>query len=339
MIEDLYGTVDDIVLIDSSDKAERDKLDRMKKKKKWTKLRIFYVVPLGFVEMYRPYGLSKCKNDWVLFLCADERISDQLKSDIIGIINNTKYAAFNANRFENVNERESKSNFFTFQIQLFRKSMVRYKGIVDERPEVNGETGMLDSSKYYVRHVTELMRHKSNEYYIPSNIFKKYECMSYADFNEKILANYARARGKSITDISNRGSWKLAKAVLHAYEKAGFKKPEQEISPFDYFMYDFMRNVGYSLKMKSVHDLTIALPFSLKTIKVRSRLKSEKDHERAFKISRIITKDGIVKFLGLDDESVLMRLNKKYKDNAEGLAGISLLAHLLDERYKKTNPN
>jgi hypothetical protein len=332
MIEDLYDTVDDIVIIDSSDKKDREELNAMIKKKKWNKIRIYYIVPLGFMELYRPYGLKKCKNEWVLFLCVDERISVQLKSDVIDIINNTKCAAFNADRYENVSEGESKSNFFTFQIQLFRKSMVKYKGIVDERPEVNGETCMLDSSKYYVRHIFELMRHQFNEYYM-SGKFAKYECMSYADFNDKILANYARAIGKSTEDTSKRMSWKLAITLLHLYEKAGFKKPELEISPFDYFVYTSMRGIGYGIKEKSITDTIMALPRSFKIIKIRQKLKSERDHDEAFRISRIITTEGIIKFLNLNDEKELKRLNKKYMDNKDGLAGIFLLMHLLKERY------
>ncbi len=252
MIEDLYDVVDEIVLIDSSDKEERKKLHAMKKKRRWSKLKIVYIVPLGFVELYRPYGLSLCKNDWVLPLYADERISDLFKADINNIINNTKCSAFNIVRYENVEKGEGRSNFFTFQIQLIRKSKVRYKGLVDERPEVDGELCTLDSSKYYVRHITELMRHESNEYYKRGSKFREFEGISYHEYNERLLEHLSRLRGEGIEKTRGTLSGRALHKMILAYERMMRKRPEQEISDFDLFFFIMIKGFAVSAKAKSI---------------------------------------------------------------------------------------
>lgn len=338
LIEDLYEIADDIVLMDSSDKEDREKLYAAKRKNKWNKLKIYYSVPLGFMELYRPFGLRKCRNDWVLYICADERISGELKSDIIGMINTTKCVAFNFNRYENTGDR-SRSAFFTFQMMLIRKSKVKYKGVVDERPEVDGEVCIPDSSKYYVRHITKLMHHETNDYYATENKFKEYECMSYSDLNKRIIENIARARGKDPREMERNASGRAILLLMCLYERLRSKSPEREISPFDYAAYYLWRDIGYHVKSRRMISIPLAFTNFINAVKMRSRLISMPDHDVAFGISRIMNGKGPVRFLGLDKESVLRKLNRRYKDNKEGLAGISLYSHLLEEKYRQTHQN
>ena len=251
LIEDLYDAADEIILIDSSRKEEREKLEKMKKEKKWSKLKVYYMVPLGFVELYRPYGLSKCKNDWVLYLDVDERISSELKNDIIKIINDSDCAAYNSVRYEDFNEQNGNRGLSTYQVRLIRKSKVRYKGIIDERPIVDGKTGMLDEKKYYIKHVSELMRHQFNEYYT-TNKFSKYECMSYDDLNKRILQDLAKTRGVGESTIHARRLGRAISFLLKFYEKITFRDMGKEIAPFDYFMYWFMKSIVFGIKMRSI---------------------------------------------------------------------------------------
>ncbi len=327
LIDDLYDTMDDIVLIDSSDKAEREKLYAMKKRKRWAKLKIFYMVPLGFVEIYRPYGLKKCKNDWVLYLDVDERISEGLKDDIGRIINSKDCSAFNLRRYEDVDK--AKTDFFTFQIRLFRKSKTRYKGIIDERPIVKGRTCYLEQNEYYIEHRLQLMRHSENEYYKPINIFMKYELMSYAEFNRKMLLYLSRVRGKAENTRLGRALYRM----LIAYEKIASKKGTDELSTFDYFLHAYIKHLGFAVKAKDWRGSFRALSSDIKYWKQMHIWKKDSDHDESYAISKVINRDGFVKFLKLDDEKEIQKINKKYMDKKP--VGLSLLVLLLKKRYNK----
>ncbi len=77
------------------------------------------------------------------------------------------------------------------------------------------------------------------------------------------------------------------------------------------------------------------MPHAYEHTKEIAEIKRQPDHDTSFKISRVINRIGMVRFLGLDDEASIRALNKKYTDNKEGLAGLSLLAHLLKQKYKE----
>ena len=60
--------------------------------------------------------------------------------------------------------------------------------------------------------------------------------------------------------------------------------------------------------------------------------KSESDSEEVFEISKILHKIGVIKFLGLEKDSTIIYLNKKYKS---GKQGEELLMKLLKDRYEE----
>lgn len=72
LIEDIYGIADEIVLVDSSESAQRNTILNAKRRNKLGKLRVFYAVALGYPDPLRMYALSKCKNEWVLLIDTDE---------------------------------------------------------------------------------------------------------------------------------------------------------------------------------------------------------------------------------------------------------------------------
>ena len=137
LIEDVYGIADDIVLVDSSDNNLHKRLLSSRAKLGLRKLRIFYTIPIGYPDPLRMYALKKCRYEWVLLLDTDERLSGRGKEDVKELISNTDASAFAIKRYEEFSGK-APGAFFTWQQRLFRKTDVRFRGIVHERPEVNG---------------------------------------------------------------------------------------------------------------------------------------------------------------------------------------------------------
>ena len=57
LINDVYDFADDIVLVDSSSAKLHEELIRKKAKRSLSKLRVFYVVPLGYPDPLRMYAI------------------------------------------------------------------------------------------------------------------------------------------------------------------------------------------------------------------------------------------------------------------------------------------
>ncbi|MEM2086535.1 MAG: hypothetical protein QXP28_01405 [Archaeoglobaceae archaeon] len=75
--EKIKGYVDEIVIIDSSDK---EKFEEMKNRIPYA--RIYWLPPLGMADFYYKIGLELCKNEWILHLDDDEEPSDELLKDL-----------------------------------------------------------------------------------------------------------------------------------------------------------------------------------------------------------------------------------------------------------------
>ncbi len=95
----------------------------------------------------KSFALKNAKNDWILFLDADEIVSSSLKSEIVSTISEgTDVAAFWFYRqFMFQNERLRFSGWQTDKnYRLFRKSKAKFSDskIVHETLEVNGSSGI-----------------------------------------------------------------------------------------------------------------------------------------------------------------------------------------------------
>mgnify|MGYP003671166281 CR=1 FL=1 len=104
--------------------------------------------PFSNFTLQKSFALKQATNDWVLFVDADEVVSENLKSEIIETVNSDpKFVAYWFYRkfmFQNL-----KLNFSGWQTdknyRLFRKSKAQFsdKKIVHETLDVDGQSGIL----------------------------------------------------------------------------------------------------------------------------------------------------------------------------------------------------
>ena len=85
---------------------------------------------IGFADPARAFGLSKCKNQWVLALDSDEIIMPKLKEELINIANNDKFDVVKISRRNFFFGREILGNGWGYRDDIiprfFKKSFFSY---------------------------------------------------------------------------------------------------------------------------------------------------------------------------------------------------------------------
>ena len=99
----------------------------------------------------RNFGIKKVKSDWVMYLDADERLTDDFKKELEIKINENKYSGFEIKRktyyfghdwgFEDKVTR-------VFKLDKFKK----WQGVVHESASLNGELGLIESPIEHFTH-------------------------------------------------------------------------------------------------------------------------------------------------------------------------------------------
>jgi hypothetical protein len=327
LVMDVYGIADEIVLVDSSDDARRKELLASKRRLGLDKLRIFYAVALGYPDPLRAYALKKCRHPWVLLIDTDERMNAGFKAKIRGIISGARCSAFAIKRYEYV-RRGKPTGFFTWNIRLYKKDRITYKGILHEQPLVRGRLAKMDDS-CCLMHMDELRTEGSPEEYAK---ILKFGRLSYRDFNDRMvdyLSKVVMPESRSL-DGSRLGG--ALRSLLTAYERLTLKKPGQELSGFDYFAYNFLIDTAFAIKRSDPMGVFRQIPVEMAQARQIEAWKREPDGKEAFEISKILSERGIIKYLGLDREETIARLNREY---AREKQGISLLLRLLKEKYER----
>lgn len=322
----MYGIVDQVVVIDSSTNAEYNRVIRSTKR--MSKVGVHWAVALGYPDPLRMWALKKCRNDWVLLMDTDERLNDELRNKLKSIISKPEYDAFAIKRYEEVERGQRQSNFFTWQIRLFRKRKTRFRGILHEQPIIDGRVGRLDDG-FAIEHRVEHRHPTSQEYYKLNRVFDR---LSYATYNEKMLEYVSKLmmpEGAKIKDIAiGRFVW----GWLTLYEKITLKKPQEEVANRDYYFFVVLRNLVYALKQHGVLGVPAAFRGTKDYIRTLNEWKDEPDSQMLFEISKEVNGRGVIKYLGLDRDSVVRQLSARYK-NKKG--GVDLLMSLLKEKYKR----
>lgn len=133
----------------------------------------------------RNYALSLAKNEWILFLDADEGLPEQLVEEVKNITseNESSHDAYYVYRkYHFMNKHLRYSGWQSDKvIRLFKKSKSQYKGYVHEQLIVQGTIGSLETR---IEHYT----YKSFDHYV-------YKLHQYADLKATELYNQGVSPG------------------------------------------------------------------------------------------------------------------------------------------------
>lgn len=321
LIKELYGFVDEVILVDSSDPEYRKVFQD--KGAGLSRLRIFHTIALGGVEPYMPYAHKRCRYDWVLRLDTDESINEKFKKNLRQIITNAKCDAFFIKRFENV-VGDKKTNGFSMQLRLYKKEKVKFSGVFDQLPMIDGKIEVL-ADKYYMNHMSEVIWKQKREYHR-----LKFVRFSYGTFNSN-LENYL-LNPNFPKNTLKKAFGRAVISLMLLSEKIRGKEMEEEISSFDYFIGFIIVVGGYVIMGKDLYGILHLVPNGLAYVGEINRWKQDPDSEEIFEITKIIRKVGTIRFLNLDDDKTMEIINRKYAKEKQGVA---LLTKLLKERYEK----
>lgn len=141
--------VGEIVVIDSnSDDKTREIAKKMGAK-------IYICSKKGFDER-RNLGKEKAQGEWLLYVDADERISDKLKKEILTKIKNPEdYSAFKIPRFNTHYGKPMRHGgwYPDYQTRLIKKENLKHwQGIVHESPKIEGKIGKLVNCFIHLTH-------------------------------------------------------------------------------------------------------------------------------------------------------------------------------------------
>lgn len=109
----------------------------------------------------RNFGLEKVKNDWVLFVDSDERVSEALAFEISNILSNwtnkieNEYSGFYIKRFDSIWDKELKHGESGIKIlRLAKKNAGKWIGKVHEKWQIKGKLGTLKNPLIHYPHQT-----------------------------------------------------------------------------------------------------------------------------------------------------------------------------------------
>ncbi len=326
LVADMYVLADEIVIVDASEKKQKKKL-LAGAKKYGKKLRVIDAIALGYSEPLRAYAHKKCTYEWVLRLDTDERITEKFKKEIKHMISNAKCNAFAIKVYDMSNGKKVNS-FFAWQIQIYKKSKGEFKGMIHEQPIVSGTIRKIEDDEVFIEHYVDLEHTGTKEY--PE--MEQFQRMSYRAYNATMLDHASKLMMPENRTIEGTPLGGLVKDFLLAYEKITFRKPDEEISDFDYFAYYLIRESAYSARSKDPKVILNTVPWSLHFYNLIQKSKKLPYSREMFEISKVINDTGVIKFLHLDDEKVVEALVKKYRNKKQG---VGLLISLLLEQYRQ----
>jgi len=317
-VELLYPYVDEIVIIDSStDKKQKRLMKSLEKKYK--KVRVVWLPPLGIVEFFYKIGIDECKYEWILMLDSDEIPNKNLLKSLDKLMSD-RYDGYKI-------FREEKIQKFIYMIKFFRKSRVIPTGVLYVHGTLtSNKIKKLDETFKIVHTRSELSakeeRIRSEKYSLVEKFQIGYRMLLYTD--EKITFwfydEFPLTSRKLIRKIR-----KFRNIVLRISGKVGFFFI---LASFIIFQ-DFLR-----AKLLGIREL-----LSMRWVKTSTWLIKEilKDFNRYFLFWMAFYKDGFYEVLNLDEKKNLLKLSKKLNF---GNNGIENFLKLVNYSYKtKILPN
>lgn len=330
-IRELHGTVDDILIIDSSDKEDRLLLKTLKKRYHLNKLRIFDAVAFGWLDPLRNYGIKTCKCEWVLYLDAEEKLNSNLKKDIKQIITETKYDGLLITRVHYDKNGAIVNTGSDKLLRLYKRDLTQYAGRLHESATVNGRVGKLPE-KYCI--VDEPIL-KSESAALNQKILRRYMPLE--------MLTYRLTYSSFLILVKSRpGSWFFDKYIKLKMGVSGLM-PSDELTKTDYELFELLRvtsHVAMSFDVKNLQNFIINVGdifgrWNYENAKVKMLFKvPEKERKLQLAISsEIIKAGGVINYLNLNDEKTVREVNKKYMNYKP--QGVKLFEKVLKDRYFK----
>lgn len=157
-IIDLAG---EIIVIDNLSEDETAKVA-----KKFKKVKVYKKE--GDFSQLRNFGKEKAKGDWIFYIDTDERLTSELKKEILEKIKNTKYSAFAIPRQNYLLGFKVRYGGWwpDYVVRLIKKQdLVRWEGKLHEQPRIRGEVAKMESCLLHYTHRTlEEMVEKTNKW-------------------------------------------------------------------------------------------------------------------------------------------------------------------------------
>ncbi|MEM1510745.1 MAG: glycosyltransferase family 2 protein [Thermofilaceae archaeon] len=150
LLKNIYDVVDEIIIVDG---YSTDGTIEVAESYNAT----VYLRPAkGFVEPERMFAISKARHEWILYLDPDERLNKKLKNELRNILDRYKKecSAFRIRRVNVTRTGKLLLGFYwdDFQVRIFKKAHVRYRGKIHEQPIVRGDIVQL-RDEYLIIHL------------------------------------------------------------------------------------------------------------------------------------------------------------------------------------------
>lgn len=300
-VQSLYRSVDEIIVVDSS---SPDKYEVLAGLCRGYPVRIYRILPMGFAEPLRPFGISKVESDYVLVLDADEEATEPLRSDLRNL---TDCDAYVVPRFE------EQLRSYTYHLRLFRRRSVRFRGRSFEFPDVTGRIGWLGKSHRINHHVD----------------YKSY-------FTSKSRAE----RYFTIENVERPFTWRYLRDSLEI--RMRYRALSSPVISWMQPNLDAMLStpmVRWTIEVECLRDLVLGKGLKAASFNRRYSLgklrflhslpKSERDHLLAL-ARDVQASGGLFEYLGLGDPSYLEKLTASFRWD---LPGIEVYRRLLDYRF------
>ena len=291
-IELLSDVVDEILIVDSSDFEKYVKL--YQRYRNTEKVRIIRVFPIGYEEPFRMYALKKIRSDWVLCLDADEEPNGCLINDL-KTIEFQNISAYNILRFEKTYK------CYDYQLRLYRRDSVFFKGMIHEFPVVKGIVKYINEHDFIIHH---------------------------ADFS-----NYLRTRGSYLTIEAYERPFTSFYLSTQSSIFNIFSDKHKILGKYCVILFSIILLIRRFFNTNSIKYRTYRInwflfKYTLNRYKYFVNLPNKNE---LVKVNEdIIQNGGVIKYLNLDDIDYVENLTKTFRFNKNG---IIIFEDLVNYRY------
>lgn len=311
-INEVYDFADEVVVVDSSSKANKKMLAIEKERRDLRKLKIFNAIPLGYVGPLYTYGERKCTCKWIMIIDTDERPNNYFKQNIRNALE--KSSSHGLNVFFRSEDKRSRFAYNEYRLKLYRNGYLEYNGINHQPPLINGRVSDLGPKFKLFHDFNYITNEKKLERYFKIDAFTN-------RFTYQKILYLAKKRGIDLP--------------LKIYLKLMRKQSGQELTISDYlFMQTAYMIAVYLLEFpkQSLKSIRFTMWYNKSRFRYFYQF-TEKERREQLKISQDIEHNGgVIKYLGFDNDKVLDYLYSRF--NGRIVSPVDFFVKLLRARHE-----